>query len=97
MTQSFLEILCSATHLFRRMFQFVIVLLVLLAFSISTVEPGTSTYYITIVNLLVLVPLLAVSASVIYFCETKRDRKTISSIESARERDEANDERQKPE
>lgn len=93
MTDPFLELLCAASHLFRRVFQLAIVLLVLLAFSALTLEPGTSTYYIAIVNVLVLVPLLVASAGVIYYCETKRERKTISSIESAREREEAGGER----
>ncbi|WP_276256701.1 hypothetical protein [Halomontanus rarus] len=93
MTDSFLEILCVASHLFRRVFQIAIVLLVLLAFSVVAIEPGTPTYYIAIVNVLVLVPLLIASAGTIYYCETARERKKISLVESAREHDEASDER----
>ena len=81
MNRTFLDVLCGATHLVRRVLQTVVVLLLLLGFSFLFVAPGTGSYYIAIVNAIILVPLLVASMTIIYWCESKRERKTIDAVE----------------
>lgn len=82
MNRSFFDVICAYSRLLKFALQFAIVLLLLLLFSFVFLQSGTSSYYIAIINLLMLVPILIVAMALLYVCGKRRSRKTIDTVES---------------
>lgn len=80
MSRSFFVVICGYRHLFRYVLQLVLVLLSLSVFSMLFVSRGSESYYIALVNFALLVPMLIVTASLVYVCEKRKEQKTIDVI-----------------
>ena len=81
MSEQFFRRICRYRYLLWLLFQFVVVLLLLSLFSVPFLEPGSPTYYISIVNFVILLALLAVSGGLAFVCERRRQRKTVDAVE----------------
>ena len=86
MSEQFFRRVCRYRYLLWLLFQFVVVLLLLSLFSVPFLEPGSPTYYISIINFVILLALLAASGGLAFVCERRRERKTVDAVD---ERDEA--------
>lgn len=77
MNRSVFAVICDYRHLFRYVLRLVLVLLALSLFSMLFVPRGSESYYIALVNFMMLVPMLGITVSFVYVCEKRKKRKTI--------------------
>lgn len=77
--RSVCAVVCGYRHLFRYVLRLVLVLLALSLFSMLFVSRGSESYYIALVNFMLLVPMLGVTVSFVYLCGKRNERKTIDS------------------
>lgn len=80
--ERFKEKLCSVAPLWRISLAFILVLLSISVFSFIFVTPGTKSYYITVVNFLVLGPLLVTNLVILYTCQSRSERKELEYVDS---------------
>lgn len=71
MREEFEDIVCSSLPLWKFMFVVVIILFTLLGMSVPFLERGSSSYYISLFTVVLLVPLLLVSVYVLWHCSRK--------------------------
>ncbi len=74
------SVICQYATLLRYLAQLLIVLLLLSLFSVPFVPPGTASYYMMLLNFIMLVPLLLVVLVFAYVCQQRRSRKTVDAV-----------------
>lgn len=73
MTDEFWDVVCAAGPALRVALTGVFVLLLLSLFALLFISPGSGSYYLTLANLLILIPLMGVLVYSIRRCGQLRD------------------------
>lgn len=70
------ETLCMGAPVLRIVLALALILLLMSGLAIPFVDPGSATYYITLVNLTVLLPLLIATVYILHTCKRRRRQGT---------------------
>lgn len=79
--RSFFVVICGYRRLIRYVLQLVLMLLILSLFSILFIPSGSESYYIALVNFMVLIPMLVIATSFVYVCGKRKEQKKIDILE----------------
>ncbi|MFC6734079.1 MULTISPECIES: hypothetical protein [unclassified Haladaptatus] len=71
MREEFWDFVCGNPALWQVAFTISVVLLVLLAVSLALVEPDSASYYVSMLNVALVVPLVAVSGYMLRRCRSR--------------------------